>query len=258
MAQQPAELDVPALDLPPVSEKSGASVAPPATTEKRGSLFGGAATEEALASSRKVLSYSRRGADAFTGQEQKRCTKCGELKPLSEFHQKRKTSRDSRCKKCKSRYDKSRYGEDKRRKSTDRKRLLRDQGLCISCGTVPVSPQHGKVRCVNCMQYSRDASTKHRRKARNTLFEIYGGPTCACCGEGEERFLTFDHVNEDGAEHRLSIGKRSSGRGFSDVVSLHRALKQAGYPPVIQVLCFNCNMGKHLNGGVCPHEGARR
>ena len=254
MAQRPAETDAPTIDLPTDADNGAA----PPTPEKRGSLFGGAATEEALASSRKVLSHSRGNPEAFTGQDQKLCAKCGELKPLVEFHQKRKTSRDSRCKNCESRYDKSRYGEDKRRKSTDRNKLLRGRGLCIGCGKVPVLPQHGRVRCEDCMQYSRLASTKHRRKARNTLFEIYGGPSCACCGESEERFLSFDHVNEDGAEHRLSIGKRSSGRGFSDVVSLHRALKKAGYPPIIQVLCFNCNMGKHLNGGVCPYEEVTR
>jgi hypothetical protein len=26
------------------------------------------------------------------------------------------------------------------------------------------------------------------------------------------------------------------------------------YPPEYQVLCFNCNCGRALNGGRCPHE----
>jgi hypothetical protein len=31
-------------------------------------------------------------------------------------------------------------------------------------------------------------------------------------------------------------------------------LKKRGYPPGYRVLCFNCNRGRYLNGGVCPHE----
>ncbi len=27
-------------------------------------------------------------------------------------------------------------------------------------------------------------------------------------------------------------------------------------PEGFQVLCWNCNLGKYYNGGVCPHRGA--
>ena len=59
MTQVPAE---------PTLLPSDAPSDPPSA--KRGSLFGGAATEEALASSRKVLSQARGGGDAFTGLQQ--------------------------------------------------------------------------------------------------------------------------------------------------------------------------------------------
>jgi hypothetical protein len=26
------------------------------------------------------------------------------------------------------------------------------------------------------------------------------------------------------------------------------------YPPGFQVLCWNCNAGRHINGGTCPHQ----
>ena len=252
---EPAVLDAPAEETAtnPTGDQAESK-----STAKRGGLYGGALTDEALSSSRRVLSRARGNKQAFVGQDQKRCAKCGEVKPLRDFHWKRRASQDSRCKGCKSEQDKSRYNQEKRQAVTSKKRLLKEQGLCVSCGKAPVSPEHSKVRCAKCAESSRIANAKHRKKARKTLFEVYGGPTCACCGETEERFLSFDHVNEDGAQHRLSIGKRANGRGFSDVVSLHRTLKKAGYPPVIQVLCFNCNIGKHFNGGLCPHKEVGR
>lgn len=72
------------------------------------------------------------------------------------------------------------------------------------------------------------------------------GRTCQCCGEADERFLTLDHTNNDGAEHRREVG--SSGQ------AVWRDLRKRGWPPGFQTLCFNCNLGKQRNGGVCPHQ----
>jgi len=86
-----------------------------------------------------------------------------------------------------------------------------------------------------------------RRKQRNILYRqkclsAYGRK-CACCGESQERFLTIDHVNGDGAAHRKSIGE-----------TLYTWLGKHDYPEGFQVLCFNCNCGRQLNGGICPHK----
>jgi len=35
---------------------------------------------------------------------------------------------------------------------------------------------------------------------------------------------------------------------------IHRWLKKHKYPDGFQVLCFNCNVGKYLNKGTCPHK----
>lgn len=72
----------------------------------------------------------------------------------------------------------------------------------------------------------------------------YGG-RCSCCNETEPKFLTIEHLNGDGAALRTVHGK---GRRF------YRWLIEHGYPKDFAVLCFNCNVGKHLNGGVCPHK----
>lgn len=31
-------------------------------------------------------------------------------------------------------------------------------------------------------------------------------------------------------------------------------LKDNKYPKGFQVLCTNCNTGRHRNGGICPHK----
>ena len=34
----------------------------------------------------------------------------------------------------------------------------------------------------------------------------------------------------------------------------YRWLKRNNFPEGFQVLCFNCNCGKEINKGVCPHK----
>lgn len=85
---------------------------------------------------------------------------------------------------------------------------------------------------------------------------VYGEGRCACCGESNLAFLTLDHVDNDGAEHRrlLNVGRdRKVGLGGSH---LYLCLKKAGWPntPRLAVMCWNCNAGRRCNGGVCPHE----
>ena len=70
----------------------------------------------------------------------------------------------------------------------------------------------------------------------------YGGE-CICCNESNPFFLTFDHIYENGAEHRQSIG--------TDIVIW---LRKNNFPAdVVQVMCVNCNSGRQRNNGTCPH-----
>lgn len=89
------------------------------------------------------------------------------------------------------------------------------------------------------------------RAARIRLAALlaYGGVFCACCGETEERFLTIDHINGCTKAQRKAEGTGGA---------LYRWLRAHGYPPGYQVLCFNCNMGREKNGGICPHRDPHR
>lgn len=62
-------------------------------------------------------------------------------------------------------------------------------------------------------------------------------------------FLTLDHIDNDGGEFR----KKELGRRTAAGIHTYRWLKRNGYPDGIQVLCMNCQHGKRMNGGVCPH-----
>jgi hypothetical protein len=76
-----------------------------------------------------------------------------------------------------------------------------------------------------------------------------GVPRCACpkcpLPMKDIRFLTLDHVDGGGAEHRSSVGGSST--------RLYAWAKKNNYPLILQVLCFDCNCGKNTNGGICPH-----
>jgi hypothetical protein len=88
-------------------------------------------------------------------------------------------------------------------------------------------------------------------RLKDQCFAAYGGYRCVCCGETEPSMMTLDHVNEDGAQHRNLL---NGGMGRLKSVDMYRRLKDAGYPAGIQVLCYNCNISKHRNGGICAHK----
>lgn len=62
------------------------------------------------------------------------------------------------------------------------------------------------------------------------------------------QFLALDHINGGGYAQRQETG----GGGF------YTWLKRNGYPQGFRVLCHNCNFGRQINGGVCPHDALVR
>lgn len=80
---------------------------------------------------------------------------------------------------------------------------------------------------------------------KQEIFQAYGN-RCVCCGDETIKFLSIDHIQGGGNQHRASLpgGERQL---FIDIV-------RAGFPEEYQLLCHNCNHGKFLNGGKCPGE----
>ena len=83
---------------------------------------------------------------------------------------------------------------------------------------------------------------------KDQVFTAYGGYICKCCGEDEPMFLSIDHIDNNGAAERKSGLYRASGTAF------YQWLRKQKFPSGYQVLCMNCQVGKHKNGGVCPHQ----
>ena len=162
-----------------------------------------------------------------------------------------------------------------------RSRNLGSRKYCLTCSPyglhnvrklerVPTGPPISKV-CAKCglekpigeFYMRRDRSCSHawckvcnteHRKARfrqdrlaALLHYSRGELCCACCGETRLEFLALDHINDDGAAHRLELGPQA-GRHF------YAWLRKTGYTyQALVVACHNCNMARALYGQ-CPHK----
>ena len=84
--------------------------------------------------------------------------------------------------------------------------------------------------------YQRRYLKQYCRELRLRVLGYYGGGKLACaqCGFDDERALSIDHINNNGAEHRREIGR----------VSIYRWLKARNYPDGYQTLCMNCQFIK--------------
>lgn len=122
------------------------------------------------------------------------------------------------------------------RKSRQKKK---ESGLCVSCGKASVK---NTTRCKRCAEINNCYSRKLYAVIRHDVIHHYGGK-CLCCGETEPDFLSIDHTNNDGAEHRRQIKNRP----------IYSWLKANNYPEGFGLLCHNCNMAKGLYG-ICPHQ----
>ncbi len=91
-----------------------------------------------------------------------------------------------------------------------------------------------------------ESDKRYKKKLRLRIIEHYGN-NCKCCGETQLEFLTIDHVNNDGAQHRRDLVKGSSSYNvWLDIV-------RKDFPSDFQILCMNCNWAKGKYG-YCPHR----
>lgn len=118
-------------------------------------------------------------------------------------------------------------------------------GVCPYCGG-KLAAGDNRI-CKACCTRQGDRTRAYNLRLKLRVIKAYGGK-CACCGESNVGFLTLGHIHNDGASHRRAI-KRPGGSPF------YLWLEQRGYPKdQVQLECWNCNVGKKDNRGICPHE----
>lgn len=178
------------------------------------------------------------------------CHRAGQVLPIVEFT----SSGDGlypRCKQC--------VRLDHKRMRDNRKAC----GLCIRFGCNNYAADNHRSCEYHLVQnrvYRLGAIDEIRAKDRQRhlqlkidAFMAYGGIICSCpgCNETAIEFLTIDHVDGGGGEHRRLIanGGKSKGSGYKTYAWLRRNK----YPPGYRVLCFNCNSARGAYG-YCPHE----
>lgn len=83
---------------------------------------------------------------------------------------------------------------------------------------------------------------------RAAVLDLLGG-RCACCGEDHPEFLTLDHRNGGGNEHRRQ-------RCYNAALIYKDVLADPDAKAHYRILCWNCNCAIGLHG-VCPHERER-
>ncbi len=86
---------------------------------------------------------------------------------------------------------------------------------------------------------------RYNKNLRSKFFNMYGHK-CACsgCSEANIKFMTIDHIQGGGIEHRKESG--SNNKMIREAIAKYR-------PDLYQSLCWNCNCGHSANGGICPH-----
>lgn len=151
----------------------------------------------------------------------KRCVRCWDAKLPAEFRPKHR-----KCKDCD-------YDRLKVRKAAD-----------------PVAFKAYTHTLYLRQRVDRRAKAKRESVALKLEVMTHYGGFCECCGEDDIRFLTLDHIRQNGAQHRKEIGSVAKS-GF------YFWVKRNGFPSFLRVLCFGCNVAAFRNGGICPHQETR-
>lgn len=88
---------------------------------------------------------------------------------------------------------------------------------------------------------------EYNDSVKKAVFDHYGNK-CVCCGETEPKFLTMDHINNDGYKHRKKTGCTAS-------TNMYKLIKRENFPTSYQILCWNCNCGRaRTPTKECPHK----
>lgn len=116
------------------------------------------------------------------------------------------------------------------------------KGQCVACEN-PATVW--ALYCENCARFKNLGQRRYTLGRKVKAISHYG-KECFCCGEKSFAFLSIDHINDDGGEDRKLHG--AGDKFYSKIIELGFPDKQ------YRTSCFNCNCGRFVNGGNCPHQ----
>jgi ribosomal protein L40E len=104
--------------------------------------------------------------------------------------------------------------------------------VCSKCGAEkPATIEHFRKHYGGLRGSCKECDAAYQREYRRN---------------NQERVAAYQaRYRAEHKDHRKALGSSS--------LPLYRWLVKNGFPAGFQVLCRNCNWGKHANDGVCPH-----
>lgn len=168
-------------------------------------------------------------------EEEKVCSFCHTLKPLSQFAQRKrnKSGFAAHCLEC----------ERARCREWGRLNKKRIKQYCR------------RKRNLQPSEFFERERQRHRARYRKLREEFLSalGNTCYCCNLNDPRFLTIDHVENDGQEERKPNGKTVN--SFTLLKRMYERFSQE--PHRYRAACYNCNCARQYTPGkLCPHQCA--
>lgn len=122
----------------------------------------------------------------------KRCTECGEEKPVTAFYRNKRT-KSGLCPAC---------------KACMKDRVRRWRAANPEKARAQAARAAARLRERRGPTAVRDYGREVRRRLRAEALAAYatgGVPMCTCCGETHIEFLHIDHIAGDGGAHRRSL-----------------------------------------------------
>ena len=115
--------------------------------------------------------------------------------------------------------------------------------VCIVCGEEKDIKKFDFGYCKNRRNICEMCRNKRKRIALWLSFLKAFDWKCQCCGEDDIRFLTLDHVQNDGFACSQD-----------NITELRRAKELKYDRNIFNCTCWNCNCARAKNKGVCPHK----
>jgi hypothetical protein len=113
-------------------------------------------------------------------------------------------------------------------------------------------PDGFQILCWNC-NCSKHLNSPNKKSAKYKVIKHYTNNRfkCKCCNKKGITNLTIDHINNDGAIHRIQLYGENRGKRF------YEWLIKNNFPDGFQVLCWNCNCARGKRNNItksCPHK----